>query len=323
MTLANFTCKFGESLVLLDLFDEVVWPAFERKFIREYDDVTYQLLGVTLTKIGSEAVIAGRLVKDMTLTREQVLVNGDIVASPDAMESAPTSFFVLSLSNHKLIYVREEAFAPSLSAFRSTILHFLKQSYREWARELYEDLKGTDEELTWAKLREQWPAPELEVTPISNDKSIEAYLRSFRSINTVQLQMLNTNHEIDNRKLFAGLRGLKGRTRADNVTLKTSKAGDVGLDKAAVADLVREQANQGNTGIVISGTNVIGEKQTAKNDELKLSIPIKKLSKKVLEAAHYLFDKLEDQIGQGIVKFQKSPAKAISKVASIIEEREL
>ncbi|WP_157178794.1 hypothetical protein [Herbaspirillum rubrisubalbicans] len=323
MNLANFTCKFGDQITLLDMFDVVVLPAFLTKAVRKYDDVTYQLLGVALYKIGEEAVIAGRLVKDMTLSRKQVLLKGEIVESPQIMNSAPTSFFVLTLSNHKLIYVREEAFAPPLSAFKSTISHFLKHRYSEWSKEVYEYLKDTDERLTWAQLRERWPAPTLDVTPISNDQSVNAYLKTFKSINSVQLKILNTNHEIDNSGLFEGLRGVKGDIGAEDLVLRTSKKGDVGLNKAAVAGLVREQANQGNTQIVVSGKNIVGDKQVANNEELKLSVPIKALGRRVKEAASYLLDKLADQVAQGIVKLNAPPVRALEQVAEIIEERKL
>jgi len=48
MQVANFTCRFGEKFVLLDMFDEVVMPAFTNlKRKRKYGDAEYFLIGAS------------------------------------------------------------------------------------------------------------------------------------------------------------------------------------------------------------------------------------------------------------------------------------
>ena len=68
---ANFTCKFGDRLKLLDLFSEVVFPAFkEGSFTRSLRGTDYFFLDTKLltvrnhTKNTEDIVLAGRLVKN-------------------------------------------------------------------------------------------------------------------------------------------------------------------------------------------------------------------------------------------------------------------
>src|SRR5476651_65737 len=131
LNLANFTCTFGDKFLLLDMFEQIVLPAFQGGHNRTHGNACYFLLDVKLIKYGDEElVIAGRLIKDTTVERDQFIDGGSLVKDRQVLKSAPSSFFALILSNHKLLYVRENSGAPPISAFEATITKFFNDCYK-------------------------------------------------------------------------------------------------------------------------------------------------------------------------------------------------
>ena len=108
VSFANLTCRFGNTFFLLDLAQEIVLPAFlDSNLKREYSDTTYFFLGVTVADIETEKtpllIVYGRLVKDTLLTSEQIFTPGrGLEPAVETISSAPSSFFVLILNDHKL-----------------------------------------------------------------------------------------------------------------------------------------------------------------------------------------------------------------------------
>jgi hypothetical protein len=322
MNLANFTCTFGEKYVLLDMFDEVVSPAFTGKHTRTYSDSTYFLLDVGVFLYDSdEVVVSGRIVKNTTIGREQLYRDGKIVADRQQIESAPTSFFVLRLSDHKSLYVRENSGAPGIGTFSSTISAFIKAEYRKWIRIKYDEMKKKDPGVSWKNVYETFPPPSLEVTPMATESSVTAFLEKFKVINTVEVRLLETNHELDNSPIFGNMRRVKSGTGAESVVLRSQKAGDVGLDKGGVSGLISSPAEEGNSRIVLRGKDLRGTKLVADNESLNVAVPIKKLPESVPAATDDLLEKLLDQIAIGVIKLKDSSVVASAKLKRIISSR--
>jgi len=319
MQVANFTCRFGERLVLLDMFDEVVMPAFtDPKRKRKYGDAEYFLIGAQLVKFeDGELAFVGRHVKDTVIERDQILVDGVIKKDYVAIESAPTSFFVLLLSNHKLLYVQENSGAPNVAQFATTMSQFLGNAYSEWARGIYDKAHSEGKKLTWKQFREAFPPPALEVTKIASESSVTAYVEKFRTINAVEVKVLNTNHELDNSKIFGEMRDIKTKTSADQVVLRTSKSGNVGLQKGEVAKLISSQAEDGNAQIVLRGVGLQGDKLAATNDSFNASFTIKRLPSDVLTASSEMYNLIKRQIELGTINLRQSGHDAAKKIADI------
>jgi hypothetical protein len=326
MNLANFTCKFGER-VMLDLFDEVVMPAFEDGYIRTFSDASYFLIDVGLhrwSKDGliTEMAIAGRIVKNTVLARDQIFKDGKIVKDHAELASAPTAVFVLLLSNHKLLYVRENVGAPSLNTFASTISQFLSQSFRKWIRGVYDSKNHGGRNTTWADLMKEFPPPVLEVTPMATESSVSAYVEKFSVVNAVEIQLIETNHELDNLPIFGEMREIKDKIQADDISLKTHKKGKVGLSKDGVKKLVATPAAEGNSKIVIRGTGIGGDRLVAKNDSFNVAIPVPNMPQEVGPAAGTLLKKLQDQMALGIINLKAGGKVAMDKIAAIAGRRE-
>lgn len=319
LTIANFTCRFGDKFVMLDLYDEIIYPAFMTKIKRKYGDSTYFLNNVTLFKFeNSELAIAGRLIKDTILEREQLYVDGEIVADPKSLQSSPSSFFVLKLSDHKLYYVKENKGAPALDQFATTIGHFLSDVYSKWMRDKYDNINNVRRVRTWDDLRGEFPPPKLELTAMANESSVTQLIAKFKTINAVEVHLRDTNHELDNSKIFGDMRRLKDGIGADDIALKTKKDGDVGLDKAGVGSLIAQQATTGNSTLKVSGQSLAGDKMTADNEQMKVSIPIKALPKDIKLAAIKIWEKVKEQTSLGVLSFKGGGELATIKVRSIV-----
>jgi len=320
MHLANFTCLFGEKFVMLDLFDEVIYPAFKEERKRSYADADYFLLDTELVKFtDGEVAFIGRHVKDTQVERDQVLEDGKIKKHYAVMDSAPTSFFVLLLSNHKLLYVPEGAGAPSVAQFGTTMATLISKAYADWTKRLYAEINASGRKMTWKQLREVYPPPVLEVTKMATESSVSAFVEKFRTINTVEVRVLNTNHELDNSPIFGEMRDIKDKIHADQVVLKTQKKGEVGLDKGGVTKLISSQAEDGNSQITLRGKGINGDNLVATNENFNASFAIKPLPTEVVSAAVQVYSKLKKQIEIGTVALKSGGEVAARKISELVK----
>lgn len=134
LELANFTLRFGEDHVLLDYLEEIVLPAFVEPRERLSYGSTLLFHKVKLVNAGRDGAefpaIAGRIVKLTTIQRNQTYdrESRDLVAQPLSLESSPSSFFILILDGHKLLYIKEEKDSPTIGIFASTTEKFLTEA---------------------------------------------------------------------------------------------------------------------------------------------------------------------------------------------------
>jgi hypothetical protein len=208
LEVANVTIRFGEEKVLLDLFQEVVYPAFFKERRRTFGTTTYFFMGVTMVNLGSESSphygIAGRLVKDMLMRRNQVVRNGQLVRDEASIENAPSSLFVLLLENHKLLYVKEEGMSPDKDAFKATLDNFLSKAHKEWIdhlAETHEENRKADPSLkriTRVELFKQFPWPSLKVEFLTSKESVFARIENYDVLERVEIHLYQTNNDIDN-----------------------------------------------------------------------------------------------------------------------------
>lgn len=315
LSVANFTLKFGH-MTMLDKFEQIVYPAFIGNHKRKYGEATYMLNDVELLEdLDGELYLSGRLIKNTTLTRDQVFRDGKLVDDRMALESAPSCFFVLQLSNHKLFFVKETSYAPLLATFESTIQNFLMSSYRTYIRQKYDEAKSKDSSITWESITTEHPRPELKITPMASEDSLNAHFAKFQVIRSVEVKLLETNHELDNSALFKDMRKVGDALGADDILVKSQKrGGEDGLNKANVARLIRPQAESGNAKIKLVGKAINGERLTTENENFNFIVPIKKLAKSVKTAAAEVIDKVKDQLSLGVLEFQKHPSAPLENI---------
>lgn len=279
MTVANFTCRFGDKKVLLDLFQEVIYPAFFDSAPRTYANNTFYLFDLAFVNVGTkslvEPVIAGRFVRDMGLTRSHVLRESQLIPDKNSMESATSARFVLVLSSHTLLYIPDTPHAPPLAMFRSTIQYHLSKAWAKYIkvetkRQRKANPKGPKLREIYIKLAEETPPPELELIELPSSISIKQFLDKFKEIDRVEYRINDTNHSIDFSPLINDLRAQKQATESKQIILVESKP----KNRDALTKQLDDVTRAGNVDAKISGKGKNGGKITGSNEEFRISVPL-------------------------------------------------
>lgn len=276
--LGNLVIKFGEHLNLLDMLSEVVLPAFfDSTLVRTYSDTSYLFYKAEFLEVDKEPLIAGRLVKDTVLEREQLLKNGELHEVTGTLPSSPSSLFVLLLGCHRLLFVREHRGSPSMDNFRTTLSRFLKKCHRKFLEAKAKQPDAvTGEKPTMKDLVRMFPYPHVDLTPLGTHESIKSFLQKFKRIETVTAHLLETNSEIDNDGMFKSLRQSQKRMRSVRTSLHYENKKQ-GLNPTETEEQLTTLSKQGNHSMKVTGVDSSEEWLEGNNDSFKVKIPISDL----------------------------------------------
>lgn len=322
MLVANFTCRVGEK-VLLDVFDELIYPAFFESSPRKYGNNTFYFFDLSITDAGnsnnSEPVLSGRFLRDMNLTRSHRLEGENIVPDKNQMESATFSRFVLVLSTHTLLYVPETSFAPPVSMFASTISFHLKKQWAKKIIEIAKERRKDDKTKTLLEWREEvvssYPAPELKIVELPSNSEIDKSVKKFSKIDQVKYVVNDTNHSLNFSPLINGLREQKNKTKSSSLVVieKSPKI------KSAITKQLSDVIKDGNVEAELKGIGVNGEKLTCSNDDMKISVPFGKMPLAMSRFIAQAFSIFQHLVDSKEIKISKAPdnyKKILSKIAS-------
>lgn len=324
---ANFILRFGIEEVMLDYAEEIVIPAFtDTSLIRTYGETQFSFFNVRFSQIDKEKdglpilALSGHFVKDTVLRRQQIFRRDrGLVEDEFAIESAPSSFFILILNNHRLLYFAETAAAPPLDAFATTAQQFLRLKYRDFLRDRLEHdnvtRRGVDR-VTLSQLQKRIPPPVLTVVPVAGQDTINEILQRFRIVKQIRLKLIQPNDEIDASEAMAGIEQAFRPLRPKR--LEVVAADPQGLDKVETARAVNEASAGHNTEILIEGEDEAGLKLKADNEEFALTMPIDNppdddggLRAKIVDVYNTLVD-------LGKVRKLPTPAQAIDKINQLL-----
>jgi len=323
MEVANLICRFGDS-VLLDYADEVVLPSFldsnlsrEYAFVREF---FHQVEKVVLDDNPSMPVlgIVGRLIKDTTLSREQIYEKDKgLVRSAKTLRSSPSSLFLLVLNNHRLIYVRETKDGPSKETFGSTLLSFLRQKHKGYLDQLYQAQIPTRSvtKKTRADLLEEHPKPSLDIIPLSSDQSIETFIKQYELLKVLEIKLSDRNDENDNDPFFDQMQKRKDALKSSVSVIRHANA--KGLDKNEAISEISEATEQGNQSVRLSGIDYEGDVLKGNNDKFQLQKPIEALNTAVSSAAKQLYNTFVSLVQDGMIKLPVVSGKARKVLSSL------
>jgi len=302
---ANFICRFGEKAVLLDRRD-IVQSAIlgsSNRYFRKYGDAKYFLHRATFIELddpelGKVPALAGRIVKDTILRAEQLYSQGRLTQASTAMPSAPSSFFVLILHNHRLLYVREMAGSPTLEQFGLTVQTMLRSRWKEFVRD---DSEWLSSDATTIKARESLlPRPTVTVVPFASSSDIVEQVGRFDVLSEVSITFNGTNHEIDNDDFFRKWQDLAGGLGSDKSRMRFSSAD--GLNQEAAKSDVTDAKASGNQRVALKGKDALGNKLVVTDEDFQLrsALPAK-IKKQVPSVARKLYDTFLEIIGLKLV----------------------
>lgn len=329
----NYTLKFGDKKVLLDLFDEIVMPSFhEMRFVRHLKDKgDYFFLDTKLVVLDESAEypvlgIAGRIVKNTRLRREQIYrPKGGIIEDRSELETAPSSTFLLILNNHRLILCKEVPGAPTIQNFQSTSQFCLKKRHKEFIEENFEKAKIQRKEnpeldrVTKKYLFEEYPAPVLRITPLSDKESLRAFVSRLEHIDRVTIKLLPTNkEEIDNDDFWSDF----GRRR-DEMNSKNAKVEFANTKEGLDGDKVYEQAssasNLGNSDIKFKGYDSQGDTIRGSNEDFNLTVELEDLPKDAERAASQKYAQFKHLAHANVIALPEVAIGVINKIKDIFE----
>lgn len=277
MEIGNFVCRFGEDAVLMDFYNEIVEPAFFGEYERTYGDTRYIIIDVKLVDIGTPAsaipAIAGRIVKDTFLHQEQRLVDGVLVPADATLESAPSSFFVLVLPGHRLLFTREHRGSPDMSQFATTIERFMKYARRDRVADQYSVARAKGEPTTKRALGQALPMPSVTVTPVLSQESVDEFIDRFSVLKCMRITLAPVNQEPDLNQFFSDFRAQKESIAAQNAQIEYRGTRGGGLRTDPVKEQVKS-AVEGNATFTLEGIDRQQRPLRGDNDNFKMKVEI-------------------------------------------------
>lgn len=327
----NYTLKFGEDNVLLDLFDEIVMPSFlEMKFVRHLKDKGDYFFLDTQTVVldpnpeSPVLGIIGRIVKNTKLRREQIFrTDGGIIEDKSELETAPSSTFLLILNNHRLILSKEVPGAPTIQNFQSTSQYCLTERYKEYISEEFEQAKIAKEEnpdlerVTKKSLKEGLSSPNLRITPLSDKESLQAFVERLHHIDRVTIKLLPTNREeIDNDDFWADLGRRREEMNSLSAKVEFANKKD-GLDNQIVFNQASSASNLGNSEVKFKGYDEQGDTISGSNDDFSLSVELDELPRDAERAAKLKYGTFNHLVETNIIAIPQLIDEVTNKIKSI------
>lgn len=312
--LGNFVCKFG-SKNLLDYFEFIVHPAFsDNSLLRTYGDTKYFFDKVELITIGGRVLLVGRFIKDMVLEREQIYKQSQgLVEDHDEMQSSPSAIFLLVLDVHRLIYLKETKFAPTLDNFKSTIESFIKVKHKVYIDNLAEESKAAGKRLTKKSLLLEHLPPTLDIIPLTSARGLKDFIRQYEILSSVTYKFSDRNDELDNEGFFRAVQRQKDEVGSRTTTIKHSSP--EGLEKEAVIEEVQAATIQGNQRVVMVGKDSSGNTLRGDNNDFQLKTSIEVTNHSPIRIAEKMFGKFLELLGNGLIQVEMPTQKALSKLA--------
>ncbi len=312
LQIANFICKFGNRN-LLDFARNIVMPAFlDTRLRRKYSNNDYFLHQTKLKIIRTENdtlyTIVGRIINNTTVKRHQIFTDKGLVPDEASLQSSPSALFMLILNNHRLLYVKETAFAPELKTFGLTLLKFIKIKRMQLinATALLKTRDKNGKIITKKRLQNIYPIPRLDVIPLSTEQTFSNFINRYDKLMSVKVRLINPNDEFDCDDLFTSLRDLKEDVDAD-LTVLENKNNKEGLDKKAVKLRYANLSEIGNYELTLNGTDKSGSRLIGNHEDFNVKVPLgDDIPKEIDDASEKLKVEYESLKQQNIIKFPKT-----------------
>ncbi|WP_102797121.1 hypothetical protein [Bowmanella denitrificans] len=310
---ANFVCHVGERN-LLESYLDFVHPAFFNKHERHYGESRCFFYNPQLLEViyGAEdesiPFVFGRLVKDTFLEREQVYLDGELKDDPTALQNSPSSIFILSLKDHQLFFIKEHKFAPSLDTFRACIERFISEERDALIEDIYQaekekyEFRGkTGRKKTKKDLNVTYGKPEVNIIPLSSDADIEEFIKSFKVIDKISLDLVTPNNESDSNPFFESWRKKK-KTIPNSKSTVTFSKDKKSLPPSPVADLAKEAADDRNILLKVVGKDIHDDKLVGTNESFKLTVPLGEHDDDPILLTKKVYERFQDLVKDGIVR---------------------
>ncbi|TVO65047.1 hypothetical protein FHP89_13210 [Denitromonas ohlonensis] len=308
-------------------------PSFhEMKYVRkirekgEYFFLDTKLVVVDRTPPIPVLGVAGRIVKNTTLKRDQIFRSGGgLIENKGELETAPSSTFLLILNNHRLVYCKEVAGAPTISNFQSTSQKFMKLRHAEFVNERYEEAKlervliPESERVSKRAILEEFPYPKLRVTPLSDKESLKDFIARLKHIDSLAITLLPTNdEEIDNDDFWTDLGRRRREMNSKNAKVNFSNSSE-GLDGEKVYEQAKAASNLANSEVRLKGHDILGDTLKGTNEDFSLTVELQELPRDTVLAADVKYKQFDSLVKKGIIVIPKLVDGVAKKIMAILD----
>ncbi len=212
LNVANFNLTFGEkSSPMLDHFKDVIYPALKQSEDSEKEYFNFE--NITLTENRGVFILAGLIVKKTDLevfsTYDE---DGNLQNQNNRYPSAPYSYFMINLKNHRMALVKNQKGSPTIKEFEKATRNVLHNFVNE------KNGETIDKEF-------KLPTPRLDIVPIPYSGKISEELGKVEKIEKLIMRFYPLNGDISTSDTFDHLRGVLDKTgsKSGNTQINSPK----------------------------------------------------------------------------------------------------
>ena len=234
-------------------------PAFcnEQK-VRTSKNVSY-FSDVELKLINSEYVLTGNLIRETHYRVRTIVVDNELVSSPNSVPTAPYSRFLIYLKSHRMILVKNEGQSPNLKSFQAV----LRKVVERYIREVNRERDKADLPL--------FPNALINIVNMPLPDSIDETIKEFAKIKSINLRFFPLNNDIDPAPLLGLVRSTMNSidSKTGNLTFNSPKSAN------GISDLFQDSVASGIASATVTGEKEDGTKVKITDNQLgsELQIP--------------------------------------------------
>lgn len=260
LSIANFNITYGQDNdSMLTHFHDILYPAFcnEQK-VRTSKNVSY-FSDVELKLINSEYVLTGNLIRETHYRVRTIVVDNELVSSPNSVPTAPYSRFLIYLKSHRMILVKNEGQSPNLKSFQAV----LRKVVERYIREVNRERDKADLPL--------FPNALINIVNMPLPDSIDETIKEFAKIKSINLRFFPLNNDIDPAPLLGLVRSTMNSidSKTGNLTFNSPKSAN------GISDLFQDSVASGVASATVTGEKEDGTKVKITDNQLgsELQIP--------------------------------------------------
>lgn len=244
---------------MLTHFQDILYPAFcnEQK-VRTSKNVSY-FSDVELKLINSEYVLTGYLIRETHYRVRTIVVDNELVSSPNSVPTAPYSRFLIYLKSHRMILVKNEGQSPNLKSFQAV----LRKVVERYIREVNRERDKADLPL--------FPNALINIVNMPLPDSIDETIKEFAKINSINLRFFPLNNDIDPAPMLDYVRAAMNSvdSKTGNLTFNSPKSAN------GISGLFQDSIASGIASATVTGEKEDGTKVKITDNQLgsELQIP--------------------------------------------------
>lgn len=281
----NLTVRLSDK-ELLDLLEDFILPAIFSEKVKRNRSSQLRFMNCFVytgkREDGPDNFIAGRFVKQMQLSREQI-VDGEVLRNDFAtLESAPSLFFLLNIETHVISVLPETSGAPSVREFCSLLKHNMLQ------------VAGLDSQLRAKNFV-------VKAVPFHDTDGFRQHIIALKAVKRFEIRSTLQNSQHHLQDLLNGQ--LNGINFTGSTDAKTQFRAGENTEPEKVADYIAtDDLKSGGATAKVVGTNVYGADDVVESEKYLHAMPLNDPPSSLNERAMAVEQRFQTAVDDGTVR---------------------